>query len=147
MFSFTFLVYLLFSSTELQQEASWVLINVSAGTNEQTQAVINSNVVEPLFQLVSSRDPKVSENAVWALSNIARKLMFCKSLTNSDFYTLLTVFRRKLSRLRQPSETKVAQMFARSDFKHLSGVGRELCYDGVGFDSGCLCRCRTPTMD
>lgn len=77
------------SSLEIQRESAWVLINVSAGTNEQAKAVLDIGALEHLIALMESTDMGVIENSIWAINNLA-----CKSgipLTND-----ISLFRPKL---------------------------------------------------
>lgn len=47
------------------------MTNVASGTSEQTQVVIKCGGIVPLVELLKSVHVKVSEQAVWALGNIA----------------------------------------------------------------------------
>jgi hypothetical protein len=58
-------------SADIQAEAAWVLINVSAGSSKQASTLIEMNAVKPLSALIGSLNMGVVENAVWALSNLA----------------------------------------------------------------------------
>jgi hypothetical protein len=44
------------SSVEIQKEASWVLINVSAGSDEHADAVIDIGAIDHLVNLIDSVD-------------------------------------------------------------------------------------------
>ena len=60
-----------FSSPELQYEAIWALANISTGTTENIQSLINSGSIPTLIQLLNdSTSPDVIES-IWCLGNIA----------------------------------------------------------------------------
>lgn len=59
-----------FDNTTIQFEVAWILTNICSGTTEQTRVVVEHNSVPKLVGLLGSHDPKVCEQAVWALGNI-----------------------------------------------------------------------------
>jgi hypothetical protein len=55
----------------LQFETCWAITNIISGTSEQVQVVIDEGVLPVLFELISSPDQDVREQAIWAIGNIA----------------------------------------------------------------------------
>lgn len=60
-----------FSRPLVQHETAWALTNISSGTPEQTQAVVDSGVVPIFVELLKSADQSLQEQAMWAIANIA----------------------------------------------------------------------------
>lgn len=56
--------------TTIQFEVAWILTNICSGTTEQTRVVVDNGALPKLVNLVSSPDPRVCEQAVWALGNV-----------------------------------------------------------------------------
>ncbi|CAO2839774.1 unnamed protein product [Amaranthus hypochondriacus] len=53
----------------IKKEACWTISNITAGTKEQIQAVIESGIISPLVHLLQNAEFDIKKEAAWALSN------------------------------------------------------------------------------
>ena len=57
------------SKKNIRKEACWTLSNVTAGTADQIQSVINADVFPKLIELLRSSEFDIQKEAAWAVSN------------------------------------------------------------------------------
>ncbi|AFP65451.1 importin alpha (nucleomorph) [Chroomonas mesostigmatica CCMP1168] len=62
----------------LQFEAAWIITNVASGSSEQTIALVNEGVIEPLINLLENPKSAMKEQCAWALGNIAGDSPQCR---------------------------------------------------------------------
>jgi hypothetical protein len=51
------------------QEACWTISNITAGTREQIQAVVEAGIMAPLCHLLGTAEFDIKKEAAWAVSN------------------------------------------------------------------------------
>ena len=56
---------------ELRCECSWIITNIASGPSSCSTTLVNSGALEALIYSLSSPDPKLSEQCIWAIGNIA----------------------------------------------------------------------------
>lgn len=52
-----------------RKEVAWALSNITAGNQNQIQAVIDAGLLPPLIELIRHGDVKTQKEATWAVSN------------------------------------------------------------------------------
>lgn len=53
----------------IKKEACWTISNITAGTKEQIQAVVQANIIAPLVHLLQNAEFDIKKEAAWAISN------------------------------------------------------------------------------
>ena len=53
----------------IKKEACWTISNITAGTKDQIQAVIDSTIIPPLISLLAHAEFDIKKEAAWAISN------------------------------------------------------------------------------
>ncbi|KAF0412022.1 importin subunit alpha-1 [Gigaspora margarita] len=67
-----FVQFLLSKNVDLRYEAAWILSNISTGSTEQIQAIINAGVLPIFTELLNkTTDMRLQNHILWALGNIA----------------------------------------------------------------------------
>ncbi|KAI6170912.1 Importin subunit alpha-2-like protein [Aphelenchoides bicaudatus] len=60
-----------YKNPDLQYESLWILLNITAGSVEQTRVVVELGAIPVLIKYVDPSNLKLTENAIWSLANIA----------------------------------------------------------------------------
>ena len=53
----------------IKKEACWTISNITAGTKDQIQAVIDTGLIGPLVHLLQTAEFDIKKEAAWAISN------------------------------------------------------------------------------
>lgn len=56
---------------QLKLEATWVLTNLASGTTEQTDCLVEKDVVPLMVKLLQENQQGIVDQAIWAIGNIA----------------------------------------------------------------------------
>ncbi|CAI9109258.1 OLC1v1009045C1 [Oldenlandia corymbosa var. corymbosa] len=54
---------------KIEKEACWIISNITAGTEEQIQTVIEAGIISPLVQMLLNSEFKIKKEAAYAISN------------------------------------------------------------------------------
>lgn len=63
-------IMLLLKNILVFQEAAWAVSNITAGTQQQIQCVIDAGLLKPLVSILQCDDFKSQKEAVWAITNL-----------------------------------------------------------------------------
>lgn len=55
---------------EVTREATYIICNIASGPHEYTEVIVSNGMIDSLLKLVHKKSIKISDNAIWALSNI-----------------------------------------------------------------------------
>jgi len=92
---------------KLQFEAAWTITNIASGSTSDTKCVVDHGGIQNFVHLLSSHNPEVQEQAVWALGNIAGDSPEYRDLvlrTNNSMQRLIDILS---NRQREPKLTMV----------------------------------------
>ena len=53
----------------IKKEACWTISNITAGTKEQIQCVVDNGIITPLVNLLGHAEFDIKKEAAWAISN------------------------------------------------------------------------------
>ena len=56
----------------IKRELCWTLSNITAGSKEQIELVINANLIRPLINAMKTDKYEIAKEAFWCLSNATR---------------------------------------------------------------------------
>ena len=91
-----------------QYEAEWTLLNIAAGTSEQTRCVVKVGTTPLLIRLPQSPNVDVQEQAAWALGNITGD---CHQ--NKSFVLILGIIEPLLNFVQPGTEPQIRLSFLR----------------------------------
>ena len=101
-----------------QYEAEWTLLNIAAGTSEQTRCVVIVRTTPLLIRLLQSPNVDVQEQAAWALENITGDFH-----QNKGFVLSLGIIELLLNFVQPGTEPQIRLSFLRI----ISWVMLDLC--------------------
>lgn len=80
----------------LQLEATWCLANLASGSSEQTNSLIQKNVIDVFIRLANSEFCQIAEQAIWGLGNISGDCLEFRNLVLKSKVpeVLLTIYKR-----------------------------------------------------
>lgn len=64
-----FLSLLTNSKTNIQKEATWIVLNITAGRQDQIQQVVNHRLIPFLIGVLSKANFKTQKEAIWLVTN------------------------------------------------------------------------------